>query len=88
MVTKDISGDCKLGRSIASDSSARKARRGIFRHRDFRLDEGGVSFDRLCDSWIDEVASIADKRDRMRGRNFRGWAVVKAEIASQDGGDA
>lgn len=75
-----------LGRSIASKTEERKARRGVIIQSVF-LDErpvSSLSVDRMDHAPRSEMAKIATDRESRREppRRFRGWALVTAGDAS------
>lgn len=85
----DIREEELLGRSIASTTEERKARRGVIIPRVF-LDERpalSLSVDRMDHAPRSAMARIAEDRECRREppRSFRGWALVTAADASSAG---
>ena len=85
---KTIRDDEMLGRSVFSNSVARRALRGTIVRDVFlvRLEDDCVSVDRMDYAPVETMASLADARGEGRGAKFYGWATLIAGAARS--GDA
>ena len=76
-----------LGRSVLSSRQARRAGRREPVPEAFlvRKQDDRISVDRMNHAGRGDMAAIAMERARGRGREFRGWAILKVEDAKADG---
>lgn len=84
----DVAEDENLGRSVSSETSAKRGRRSQVRYFEFMPPEGEtkLSVDRLnLEDTLQGPAKIAWDRCAANGREFYGWAVVTAADARDNG---